>query len=194
MGHDLTQESGQEVSKSRGSDRVESGRIRQEVFESHGSGLVGSGGFQNLAGRVGSVHEYFSSLGSGRVGSGQEVTKSARVGSQRSWPARNGSLAGRVTEVVTREFFSADPRIGPAHPARGSRHFIKHFFLPRFLLLPKGFSRASTRATTEYVFFWYRNQTLKTPPKGIPGAWYVFACPHPSIPTTGQVTLECGLQ
>ena len=59
----------------------------------HGPGRVRSGGFQNLAGRVGSGQEGFKisrigsgrvkrfskSRGSGRVGSGQDVSKVSRV-------------------------------------------------------------------------------------------------------------------
>ena len=55
---------------------------------------VGSRGFRNLAGRVGSGHYVLKSHGSGRVGSGQEVFKIARVGSVRVKRLQN--LAGRV--------------------------------------------------------------------------------------------------
>ena len=60
--------------------RVGSG---QDVFKSRGSGRVGSGGFQNLAGRVGSrrLEILAGRVGSGRVGSGQDVSKFSRIGS-----------------------------------------------------------------------------------------------------------------
>ena len=68
----------------------------QELFKSHGSEGIGSGGVRKLKGRVGSGQDIFklhrsswvgskvfqiSWVGSGRVGSGQEVFKTSRVGS-----------------------------------------------------------------------------------------------------------------
>ena len=65
--------------------RVRSGRVRR-ISKPRRSGRVGSGGFQNLAGRVGSGRVGSGRVGSGRVGSGrvgsgQDVSKFSRVGS-----------------------------------------------------------------------------------------------------------------
>ena len=62
--------------------RVGSGRVRR-ISKYRGSGRVGSGGFQNFAGRVGSgrVKTPRNARGSGRVGSGQGVSKFSRIGS-----------------------------------------------------------------------------------------------------------------
>ena len=96
------------------------------VFKMSRIGLGRVKRFSNLAGRVRSDEEFFKSHGSGRVKkfrnltgrvrSDQEVMQISRVGSGHE-PARNGSLAGRVS--TTRESCFADPRVGPAHPARG---------------------------------------------------------------------------
>ena len=66
-------------------------------------------------GRVGSLHFKISRVGSGRVGSRGFQNLAGRVG---SCPARCGSLAGQA--IMTRELFSADPRVKPADLARGS--------------------------------------------------------------------------
>ena len=95
--------SGQEASKSRGSDRVRSG---QEFSKSRGSGRVGSG-------RVGSGR-----VGSGRVGS--RVFKISRVGSSHD-PRDTGHFAGQA--IMTRRLFWADPRVKPADLASGSAFF-----------------------------------------------------------------------
>ena len=69
--------SGQEIFKI---SRVGSGRVRR-FSKSRGLGRVGSGGFQNLPGRVGSGQEVFKSRGSGRVGSRRLEILTGRVGS-----------------------------------------------------------------------------------------------------------------
>ena len=68
-------------------DLVGSGQVRGFSDKSRGSGRVGSRGFQNLTGRVGSGRVGSGRVGSGRVGSG-------RVGSGRVGSGRVGS--GRV--------------------------------------------------------------------------------------------------
>ena len=109
-GHDSTRGLGHVVVKM---SRVGSG---QEVFSISrvGSGRVGSRGFQISwigSGRVKS----FSNL-TGRVGSGQEVMKSSPVGSGHD--PREAGHRGRAS--MTCELFFTDPRLGPAHLARGS--------------------------------------------------------------------------
>ena len=89
---------------------------------------VGSRGFQNLAGRVGSGHYALKSHGpsrvkrfqnlAGRVGSRGFQNLAGRVGSS---PAKYGSFAGPA--IMTRELFSADPRVKPTDLARGSAFF-----------------------------------------------------------------------
>ena len=86
-GHDPTRGSVQEGFKI---SRVGSGH---HVLKSHGSGRVGSRGFQNLAGRVGSKGFKIS-----RVGSGHD-------------PRDTGHFAGQA--IMTRELFWADPRVTP---------------------------------------------------------------------------------
>ena len=97
------------------------GRVRsgQEFFKTHGSGRIKS--FSNLT---------------GRLKLGQEVMRSSRVGSGHD---ENGSFAGRAS--MTRELVSADPRVGPAHPARGSdtqnssRSFIQRLLSYQYSIL-----------------------------------------------------------
>ena len=130
VGHDPTTSRVEKCSKSHESSRARSsifqvsrvgpGRVKI-VLESHGSGRVGSTFFQ------------ISRVRSGRVGSRGDEKLTVRV---RSRPARNGSLVGRAT--MTHESFSADPRVGPTRPTRGSDTSK----ISRFL--PKGFSRINT--------------------------------------------------
>ena len=47
----------------------------------------------------------------------QSTRDNKLTGRVRAFPARNGSLAGRAS--MTRGLFFADPRVGPAHSARG---------------------------------------------------------------------------
>ena len=63
--------------------RVGSGRVRR-ISKPRGLGRVGSGGFQNLA---------------GRAGSGQDVSKFSWVGSGRVGSRRLEILTGRVVSV-----------------------------------------------------------------------------------------------
>ena len=126
MGHDPTRGSGQEGLKI---PQVGSGRVKR-CSKCHGSGRVGSTTFQ--ISRVGPGRiKRFSNI-TGRVGSGPEVFKSRGSGRVGSWPVRYGSLAGR--DPMTRELFSADPRVGPADLARGS------VFLQTDSCLPEGHS------------------------------------------------------
>ena len=108
--------------------RVGSGQDRT-CSKCHGSGRVESISFQISwvgSGRV----KRLSNL-TGRVGSGQEDFKSH--GSGRVMTRRYGSFAGPVT--MTRELFSADPRVGPADLARG------YFFLQTYSCLSEDLTR-----------------------------------------------------
>ena len=121
--------------------RVGSSRVRRCSI-CHGSGRVGSTSFKSLgSGRVGS--RFFKSHGSGQVGSKgfqisrasrveSSVFKMSRVGSGHD-PRDTGHSRGRVT--MTRELFSADPRVGPADLTRGS------VLLQTYSCLPEGHSR-----------------------------------------------------
>ena len=93
-------------------------RSDQKFFESKGLHWVGSRFFQS------------SRVGSGRVGS-RGVMISPRIG-----PGHNPRETGhaRVGPTCPAFFFVAVPRVGPAHPARGSNtskhpHFSQKFFL-----------------------------------------------------------------
>ena len=102
---------GQEKNVKNVTGRVGSGRLvtKGSPISRVGSDRVKS--FSNFTGRVESGHENFKSHGSGQAGSeGDEKL----AGWLRSSPARNGPPAGRVS--MTRELFSADPRVWPAHP------------------------------------------------------------------------------
>ena len=86
---------------------------------------VGSGGFQNVASRVGSGRVGSGRVGAGRVGSGQEVFKSrglGRVGSdQEVWKSRrSGRVMTRETRV-TRGSSHHDPRVVFGWPAGRTR-------------------------------------------------------------------------
>ena len=77
------------------------------------AGRVGSGGFQNLAGRVGSGQDVFKSRGSGRVGSGGFQNLAGRVGSRRleilAGRVGSGRVGSRRLEILTDRVGSADP-------------------------------------------------------------------------------------
>ena len=109
--------------------RVVSGRVRR-WSKCHGSVRVGSTSFQ--ISRVGPSRVKRFSNFVGRIGSGHEVFKMSRVGSGHD-PRDTGHSRGRVT--MTRELFSADPRVGPADLTRGS------VLLQTYSCLPEGHSR-----------------------------------------------------
>ena len=129
-----------------------SGRVGQEVFESRGSSQAGTIFFQ------------ISRVGSGRVGS-RFSNLTDRI---RSCPARNESLTGRAS--MTHELASAEPQIGPAHPARGSD--TKY---ARVLAQLK----ASLQCPYSIILLCYPTPTLKH-------RHIYIVCPHPSIPTTAR--------
>ena len=90
---------------------------------------VGSRGFQNLAGRVGSGHNILKSHASGRVGS--RGFKISRVGSGRVNKLQNSRGSGRVgsgQEVISRVGSVHDPRdsdhsrVGSVHDPRDTGH------------------------------------------------------------------------
>lgn len=97
-----------------------------------GSGRVGSG--QEV---VRWDQDVFKSRGSGQVG--QEVMKRSRVGSGNGPRKTTHSRVG-PKKKMDRELFSVDPRVGPAHPSRGTDTSKTS----RFLL--KGFSRTNTQS------------------------------------------------
>ncbi|CAM9124236.1 unnamed protein product, partial [Laminaria digitata] len=119
-----TRGSGQELFKI---SRVGSGRVKR---------------VRNITGRVGSGQEVLKYRGSGRVGSrffqisrvglswvigGFQIS---RVGSGHD-PRDTDHVTGRAT--LTREFFSSDPRTGPADLTRGPDTLKTYCFLPEGL-------------------------------------------------------------
>ena len=104
--------------------------------------------------------------GTGRVGSGRVRRGSKLTSRVSSGPTRNGSLAGRLS--MTRELVYANPRVGPADPARGSdTPNASHFLVEDFCSTSKQYSFG--------IILHHSN--VKTPPDT-----YVYACPHPFKP------------
>ena len=128
----------------------------------HGSGPFGSESVQNLTGRIGSGQKKgfqisrvgSDRVGSGRVGSGRVNNFSNLTGRVTSSRARKGSLAGRAS--MTRAFFCAVPRVGPADQVRGSDTSKGSRFSARRI-----FSR---NHSCSIIIPWYHNQTCTPKP------------------------------
>ena len=112
-----------------------------------GSGLVGSGSVQNLAGRLGSGREVFKSRGSGQVRS-RVLNLTGRVGSGQEMRKSSHGLGQVMTREkrVTRGSGQHDPRVVSTDPQVGPRIRLANPTLESLpALLPKRFSRTNTQ-------------------------------------------------